>query len=175
MLGGLTLAGWVVLVADKATHGLLPEAMWCCPMGQLLLALGLLLAWPRLAATGTFWLFYGVPLWVIGLASGEVMRPPSWFTHLVAPVIGVVAARWLGVPPGTWWRATLGLVALQAATRLLTPASFNVNLAHAVYPGWDSIFGSYASYYLFMLVCGAAACAVAEVALRRVVPAGGTP
>lgn len=167
-LGGAALLGWVVLVVDKALHGLLPEAMWCCAMGQLLLGVGLVAAWPRLAVTGTAWLAFGVPLWVIGLASGEVMRWPSWFTHLVAPVIGVVAARGLGVPRGTWWRATLGLVALQAATRWLTPPRFNVNLAHAVYPGWERLFPTYAAYYLFMLACGAAACFAAEALLRRV-------
>ncbi|MBX3470494.1 MAG: hypothetical protein KF878_26810 [Planctomycetes bacterium] len=168
-LGLVVLGAWVVLVVDKALHGLLPEALWCCPMGQLLLGLGLVAAWPGLASAGTAWLAYGVPLWVIGLAAGEVMRPPSWFTHLGAPLIGVVAARGLGVPRGTWWRATLGLVALQAATRLFTPPEFNVNLAHAVYPGWEGLFPTYAAYYLFMLACGAGACLVAEQALRRVV------
>jgi hypothetical protein len=168
--GLVVLAIWGLMLADKVRHAALPEALWCCNVGQLLLGLVLLARAPRLAATGTFWLFYGLPLWIIYLFGGEVWLS-SLLTHLVSLPLGVLTARALGVPRGTWWRATVALALLQALTRFVTPPALNVNLAHAIHPGWEPLFlHSYALYYVVMLAFGAGACLLGELALRRGAP-----
>lgn len=173
-LGLVVLAIWGLMVLDKVRHDELPDALWCCNVGQLLLGVALLARAPRLAATGTLWLLYGLPLWAIYLVGGGELRVASVLTHLVSLPIGLLAARALSVPRGTWWRATLALAALQALTRFVTPAKLNVNLAHAIHPGWEPLFlDSYALYYVVMLLCGGGACFLGELALRRLSPTGG--
>lgn len=172
--GLVVLAIWGLMLVDKVRLAELPDALWCCNVGQLLLGVALLADAPRLATTGTLFLVYGLPLWVIYLVGGGAVGLSSLLTHLVSLPLGVLAARGLGVPPGTWWRATLAIVGLQALTRLVTPPRFNVNLSHHIHPGWEGLFlHSYAVYYAFMLACGAATCLLCELALRRAFPGGG--
>jgi hypothetical protein len=49
----------------------------------------------------------------------------------------------------TAWRWAFGwYLAIQLSSRFLTPANLNVNLAHAIQPGWEQAFGS---YWIFLL------------------------
>ncbi len=60
-----------------------------------------------------------------------------------------------GMLPGTWIAATVGLIASQFLTRLITPAEANVNVAWRVPDGWTEVFPHYLTY--IVLVDGAAA------------------
>jgi hypothetical protein len=66
--------------------------------------------------------------------------------------------------------ATLGLAALQGVTRLLTPAAANMNLAFAVWSGWESSFPSYAAYEMVLLGGAGAAFFCGDRLLRRWAP-----
>ena len=82
----------------------------------------------------------------------------------------IAGARAMGLPRGTWWRATLALFVLQQASRLLTSAELNVNLAHGPYRGWEATFSGYAAYWAFMLSGVTAGFFAIEVAVRRLLP-----
>ena len=72
--------------------------------------------------------------------------------------LGVLGVAVLGLPRGTWWRAALAVLPLVAAARIFTPSDQNVNMAHAIWPGWEGVFSShlvflgsfYAAYVLFL-------------------------
>jgi len=57
---------------------------------------------------------------------------------------------------------------LQQLCRFTTPPQANVNLAHAVWSGWEEVFPSTIVYQIMLLAIGAAACFAVERISRRV-------
>jgi len=45
---------------------------------------------------------------------------------------------------------------MQLASRLTTPATMNVNLAHRIQPGWENTFSSYWKFWIVLTVIVAA-------------------
>jgi hypothetical protein len=76
------------------------------------------------------------------------------------------------MPRHSWLRALLAFLALQQLCRLVTPPEANVNLAHAVWLGWEDSFSSYWVYQGLLLSIGAAAFALLELAARRMLRKG---
>jgi hypothetical protein len=173
-LGLVLLAVWAWHSAEHVLEGHAGEVLWCCIMGELLLAAGLLAASPRVAATGTLWLAYGLPLFFISVAAGEPKTVASWFTHLLGPASAIAAVRALGVPRGTWWRAAFSLLGLHVVSRFVTQPEFDVNMSQRVYPGWEDVFPNFLEYEVFLFFAACALFLLLELALRRfVAPAEG--
>lgn len=168
-LGAVTLGVWAWHSSGHLLGEHPGDALWCCLVGELLLGLGLLAGRPTLAGVGGLWLLYGVPLFLVGLASGERYTLASWVTHTLGPAVALVAARLLGLPRGTWWRASLGLLGLQALSRVATDPALDVNLAHRPYPGWEGVFPSYPAYLAVLSASALASFVLVELALRRLV------
>jgi hypothetical protein len=116
---------------------------------------------------GTLWLGMGTPLWISDLAGGAEFMPTSLFTHVAALLIGLYGVARLGIPTGTWWRAAFALAGLMLATRLVTPAAGNVNVAFAIHPSADRYFSSHVVYVATMLGLAAGYFLLFEWALRR--------
>jgi hypothetical protein len=73
----------------------------------------------------------------------------------------------VGLPGGVWWKALLALALLQEVCRWVTPAAANVNLAFAIYPGWERWFPSHLAYRLTLGVLMGAGYFGVELGLRR--------
>ena len=145
-----------------------PEhALWICHLGALLVGIGFLTRQSALNAVGTLWLIVGLPLWLYDLTAGGEFVPTSVLTHVGGLVIGLIGARRLGVPRGLWWKVVLGMVPVCAASRWLTPPSSNVNLAHHVYPGFESAFSSHALYAAVLIALFVGAALIFQVVARR--------
>jgi hypothetical protein len=168
-LGAVLLAVWDWHSTEHVLEGHASEVLWCCIMGELLLAVGLLLGHARLAGTGTLWLAYGLPLFFISVAQGEPKTVASWFTHLLGPASAVAGVRGLGLPRGTWWRAVLSLLGLHLASRFFTTPEFDVNMSQRVYPGWEGVFPNFLGYEVFLVLVACALFLVLELGLRRFV------
>jgi hypothetical protein len=166
-LAALALGAWLLHAGVHVARGAAGDALWACVLADLLLAIGLVAGQARVVAVGTLWLIYGLPLWVYALTRGDTPLLPSFITHLLGPVVGLVAARDLGFPAGTWWRALAALLALQQVGRLVTDPALNVNLAHGAYPGWEATFSGYAAYWAFMFVLSGASFYLIERLVRR--------
>ncbi len=166
-LGVVTLGVWGWHSTEQVLGGRPGDALWCCLVGELLLGLGLLAVRPAVAGVGGLWLLFGVPLFLVALASGERYTLASWATHTLGPAVALVATRLLGLPRGTWWRAALGLLGLQALSRVATDPALNVNLAHGVYSGWEEAIPSYPAYLALLSAIALATFVLVELALRR--------
>ena len=147
------------------------DLLWGCHLAVLLVAAGLLRNNASLNAIGLLWSCFGLPIWLIYTFTGGEFMPTAALTHLGAFVIGLYGVRRLGIPRGSAWTALGAYLALWALTRLITPASANVNLAFSVWPGWEDRFPSYPIYFATLLVSGAVTFAITEVLFRRVHPA----
>lgn len=157
---------------DKWSHGL-----WMCHLASLLIAVGCVRGRPTWVACGVLWTGFGTPLWVF-----QTIRAPNWFmptsvlTHVVCPVLGLMALRRMGWPRHAWWKATLGIVVLQPPTWWLTPADQNINFAFRIQSGFEAMF---AHSHLLFLVVSIGTCAALflslETAGRRLTGAAETP
>lgn len=147
--------------------------LWICNLAAILVGAGLIARRPAVVAIGTMWLLIGLPLWSIEMFAGGEFRWTSFPLHLLVPAIGLTGLRRIGVPRGVAWKALLGVGAVQALCRAITPPVENVNMVFAQQPEWRGIFPSYFSNYLAGLALHAIGFVLLEWALRRFIsPAG---
>jgi hypothetical protein len=144
------------------------DLLWGCHLAVVLVGAGLLWTMPALNAVGLLWSCFGLPIWLIDAFTGGEFMPSATLTHVGALVIGIAGVRLLGCPRGVWWKALTAYVALWAITRAVTPPQANVNLAFAVWPGWEDRFPSYPIYFATLFASGAATCLAGELVFRRV-------
>jgi hypothetical protein len=75
--------------------------------------------------------------------------------------------RRLSLPPRSWLWATGALLTLQQLCRLVTPPGPNVNIAFAVYTGWERIYPTYRIFWTAMCLQATVVYLLSELALRR--------
>ncbi len=151
------LAAFAAIVHDggHVLNDTAHDVLWMCNVAPVLLAVGSSIKNATLVAVATLWLGYGTPMWLLDLATGSPLIPTSVLPHVLCPVLGVLAARELGVPKRAWLRATAALAVLMLFTRVLTPPEPNVNLVYSVWKGWERYFPRHDLYLAFGLVTSA--------------------
>jgi hypothetical protein len=167
ILGATALACYAALAAVHLSRGEPQDLLWACHLAALLVGFGLLFRSPTMNAVGVLWSSFGTPLWALDLATGGEWIPTALLTHAAAIVIGVIGVRHLGLPRLAALKAMVAYLALWALTRAVTPPWANVNVAFAVYQGWQRWFTSYPSYFVMLLALGLAALMTAEYLLAR--------
>ena len=158
-----------------------PEgALWACHVGCAVVGVGCIARRALPVAIGTLWLIYGGTVWGIDLAMGANVIPTSVLTHIGGLVVAALALRELRWVRGASLAATVALFVLLGLTRLLTPASANINLVFAVTPGFERSFPTFGRYFLFLFGTAFAVFVAADVALsfalsRRSPPVSAAP
>jgi len=137
--------------------------LWMCNIGNLILALGLLFEKPLLVRVAAVWAIPGLIVWCIYVV-------PTWGTlltghftwselfavfastmaHLGGTAIGMVAISKVRMNREAWLYVFGWYFIMQVASRLLTPASMNVNLAHRIQDGFENSFSSYWKFWLLL-------------------------
>lgn len=130
----------------------LGHMLWMCNIGNLLLAMGLFLEKHRVIRLSAIWMIPGLFIWFI-----YVVLPWSPFLSSTLAHVGGLAVAMIALSrvrmDRTAWRWAFGWYLLvQLASRFVTPAELNVNLAHAMQPGWERAFGSYWTFWLVLTV-----------------------
>lgn len=166
-LGAAAIAGYAVHAGGHVLAGRWEDALWACHLGALLVGMGLLAGRPLPNAVGFLWLCVGDVLWGLDLASGGELIPTSLLTHVVGLVLGGVGVARMGMPLTASPTALVGFLALQLLSRYATPPTTNLNLAHAVWPGWESTFPSYWPYQAMLLSIGFAGFVLVQWLARR--------
>ncbi len=138
-------AGYLIIVGEHY------HCIWSCHLGCLLVGAGLVLKSPHIFSMGFFWLFLGVPLWILNVITSREFMVTSTLSHLGGLTIGLCSLSFMKVPRYFWIMATAGLLILGLFSRLVTPEHANVNLAFRVWAGWENLFPSY-FWYVVMLV-----------------------
>ena len=118
-------------------------------------------------AVALLWLVWGNGMWLLYLAGGGDLYLTSLGTHVGGLVLVILGVRAFGMPRRSWAWAVAGMAGLLAASRLLTPARENVNLAHRVHEGWEGMFPHHLLYILLLLCASALVFIAAEAAARR--------
>ena len=168
-LGLLACLFYAVHAAHFIARRQQENVLWFCHLGALLVGFGLMLRWPLANAVGFLWLTIGTPLWLVYVATGGELLPGSVLTHFGGVAFGLVGLRRFGLPRGAWWKALAALVPVLFLTRLVTPPAANVNLAFAVWPGWEWLFPSHLVYLLCLASLSAAVFFGVSALLERIV------
>lgn len=128
----------------------LGNMFWMCNVGNLLLALGLFLEKPLVIRLAAIWMIPGLIIWILYVVLAWGVFLSSTLAHVGGLAVALVALSQVGMDR-TAWRWALGwYLVIQLLSRFLTAPALNVNLAHAVQPGWDRTFPSYWSFWLVL-------------------------
>ena len=165
--GALAVAFSLIHAAALAHAGEHYHIIWSCHLGCLIVGIGLLVRLPWLYAIGFFWLTMGVPLWLLNVLTSHEFMLTSTLSHIGGIIIAVYGLRFLKIPRFTWAAATAGLVVLGIFTRQVTPQDANVNLAFAVWSGWEDQFPSYFWYVVMLLSIAAVCFGLLEFIIRK--------
>ena len=124
--------------------------LWMCNIGNLILAVGLFFANPRLIRVSALWMIPGLVVWFIYVVSAWGVFFSSTLAHVGGILIGLIALKRVGMDSHGWLYALAWYFAVQVLSRFLTPPALNVNLAHAIDPGWQLTFNSYWKFWLVL-------------------------
>ena len=127
----------------------LGHMLWMCNVGNLLLAMGLFLEKSRVIRLAAIWTIPGLFVWIVYVVLAWGVFLTSTLAHVGGLAVALIALREYGMDRTAWRWAFGWYLMVQLASRFVTAPELNVNLAHAVQPGWETAFPS---YWIFWLV-----------------------
>jgi hypothetical protein len=122
--------------------------LWMCNIGNFVLALGLFLKQPVLIRVSTLWMVPGLLVWIVYVLLPWGVFLSSTLAHLGGLAVGLVVLRRVRMDRISWLYALGWYFVTQFLSLLFTPSALNVNLAHAIQPGWEHTFNSYWKFWL---------------------------
>jgi hypothetical protein len=151
----------------------LGHMMWMCNVGNLLLAMGLFLEKPLVVRLSAIWMIPGLFVWIIYVVLAWGVFLSSTLAHVGGLAVAMIALREVGMDRIAWRWAFAWYLVVQLASRFVTPADLNVNLAHAVQSGYEQAFASYWTFWLLLTLVTAAVLWLSGLLLWSIWPANG--
>lgn len=130
----------------------LGHLLWMCNLGNLLLAMGLFLEKPLVVRLAAIWTIPGLMVWFIYVVLAWGVFLTSTLAHVGGIIVAMIALNRYRIDRRAWRWALGWYLMIQFASRFVTPPELNVNLAHAIQPGWESGFGSYWVFWLTLTI-----------------------
>lgn len=149
----------------------LGHMLWMCNIGNLIIAMGLFLEKPVLIRLAAIWTIPGLVVWFIYVVLAWGVFLTSTLAHVGGIIVAMIALRYYRMDRTAWCWAFGWYLMIQLASRFFTPAALNVNLAHAVQPGWERSFQSYWSFWLVLTAVTMVFLFVAGLLLSSIWPA----
>ena len=126
----------------------LGHLLWMCNVGNLLLALGLFLEKPLVIRLSAIWMIPGLIIWFLYVVLTWGVFLTSTLAHVGGLIVALIALSKVRMDRTAWRWAFGWYLAIQLLSRFVTPRELNVNLAHAIQPGWERTFESYWMFWL---------------------------
>jgi hypothetical protein len=170
LLGILPLIFFLAQTVHYWRINQLGHLMWMCNIGNLLLAMGLFLEKPVIVRLAGIWTVPGLFIWIIWAVMSWSPFLSSILAHVGGLVVAMIALSQYGMDRTSWRWAFGWYLAIQLASRFFTAPELNVNLAHAIQPGWESAFHSYWSFWLVLTISTLATLWLSGLLLWRIWP-----
>ena len=152
----------------------LGQMLWMCNVGNLLLAIGLFLDKHRVIRLAAIWTIPGLFVWFVYVVLPWSPFLSSTLAHVGGLIVAMFALSRVRMDRTAWRWAFGWYLMVQLASRFVTPAELNVNLAHAMQPGWERGFGSYWTFWLVLTVLTAVVLWLCGLLLWSIWPAEGS-
>jgi hypothetical protein len=144
---------------------------WMCNIGNLLLAMGLFLEKARVVRLAAIWMIPGLLVWFVYVVLTWGMFLTSTLAHVGGLAVALIALSRYRMDRTAWRWAFGWYLVVQLLSRLVTTPDLNVNLAHAVQPGWERAFQSYWTFWITLTVVAAALLWLSGLLLWSIWPA----
>jgi len=156
LIGLLPLTFFLAQSIHYWQYGGAGNLLWMCNVGNLLLALGLFLSHRELIRAAAIWTIPGLGVWFqyVLLAHGNFLS--STLAHVGGIIVGLIVLQRVRMDRIAWLYAFAWYLFMQLASRLTTPSTMNVNVAHRIQPGWENTFGSYWKFWIVLTMIVAA-------------------
>ena len=174
LLGILPLIFFIAQTVHYWPRNELGNLMWMCNIGNLLLAMGLFLERPVLVRLAAIWTLPGLLIWFLYVVLVWEVFLSSFLAHVGGLAVAMVALSQYGMDRTSWRWAFGWYLVIQLASRFFTAAALNVNLAHAIQPGWERAFHSYWSFWLVLTLVAIICLWLSDLLLWRIWPVNGT-
>ncbi len=146
--------------------------LWMCNVGNLLLAMGLFLEKPLVIRLAAIWMIPGLITWFLYVVLPWGVFLTSTLAHVGGLTVAMIALSRVRMDRTAWRWAFGWYLVIQLLSRLVTPSDLNVNLAHAMQPGWERTFPSYWIFWLALTVVTAVALWLSGLLFWGIWPAG---
>jgi hypothetical protein len=173
LLGLLPLFFFLTQVVHYWRIHQLGQLLWMCNIGNLLLALGLFLEKPVVVRLAAIWTIPGLLIWFLYVVLVWEVFLSSFLAHVGGLAVAIVALSQYGMDRIAWRWAFGWYLVVQLLSRFITPPELNINLAHAIQPGWDRVFHSYWSFWLVLTLATVASLWISGLLLWRIWPVNG--
>lgn len=150
LLGILPLIFFIAQFVHYWRINELGHLLWMCNVGNLLLAMGLFLEKPLVIRLSAIWTIPGLLIWILYVVFAWGVFFTSTLAHVGGLAVAMIALSRVRMDRGAWRWAFGWYLVVQLASRFVTPPALNVNLAHAVQPGWEPTFPSYWTFWLVL-------------------------
>src|SRR6185503_18488934 len=148
LLGLLPLIFFLVQTIHYWRFGGTGNLLWMCNLGNVLLGVGLLLGHRELIRAAAIWTIPGLGIWIryVLLASGFYFS--TTLAHVGGIIVGLIALRRVRMDKLAWLYAFGWFLLTQLAARLFSAPELNVNVAHKIQTGWETLFSSYWKFWV---------------------------
>ncbi len=150
----------------------LGNLLWMCNIGNLVLAMGLFLEKPLVIRLSAIWMIPGLLVWILYVVLAWGVFFSSTLAHVGGLAVAMIALSRVRMERGVWRWSFGWYLMVQLASRFVTLPQLNVNLAHAVQPGWERAFPSYWMFWLVLTLVTVAVLWLSGVFLWSLWPAG---
>jgi hypothetical protein len=144
--------------------------LWMCNVANLMLAAGLLLGAKRVIRLAVMWLIPGLPIWLFDAFLRGGLLFTSFLTHIGGLVVGLIVMRRVRADKWSWLFAFGWYLLVQQLSRLFTSDYWNVNVAHRIYPGYESVVSHYWQFWLLTTLMVAVGLCVIGLVLIKLFP-----
>jgi hypothetical protein len=169
-LGLLPFTFFLAHFTHHFSRGVPQHILWLCNLSNLVLATGLFFRLAALIRIATMWLIPGLPLWIIDMSFTGDAPVSTFLSHVGGTAIGLYAMSKVRAQRNMWMHAWLYGFVVQLVCMLFTPADLNVNVSHRIYHGFDRIFQSYTSYWIFNALLAAIVLCFLSFLLNKLFP-----
>jgi hypothetical protein len=134
----------------------LGHMLWMCNIGNLILALGLFFDKPVVVRLSAIWMIPGIIIWFLYVVLTWGVFLTSTMAHVGGLAVSLFVLKRYRMDRNAWRNSFGWYLIVQLLSRFITPAAFNVNLAHTVASGWERSFQSYWPFWLVLTAVTAA-------------------
>jgi hypothetical protein len=152
LMGLLPLAFFLTQAIHYWRVGGMGNLLWMCNVGNVLLAIGLLLNQRELIRAAAIWTIPGLGIWIRYVLFEYDFVVSSALAHVGSIIVALIVLRRLRMDRIAWIYAFVWYLFMQLPSRLLTDPRLNVNVAHRIQTGWENAFSSYWKFWVVLTV-----------------------